>query len=540
MSRDVGRMGESLLRQWASQEGLILNSSDDHDATGWDFLLEWPTISSGGVVRAPLDRAPAPLQCLIQVKSTDQKLQRWSISLSNWERLVRSPLPTFFLILKFDGTNECKEAFLVHVDEEHIRATLKKLRELSQKKSDVKTNKSTRDLRWSQNDAIDPLSGQGLELAIRNRVNMSLEEYVSWKVTATKTVGYENADGEMKVQVRPPANWSGNPQDLIVDFALGLTSHLELETGELRDVRFGIPSREPHHIFTAGTRLELAKNPSAGRGEIIFRAPGIHREAHIVAETLLPNGVAKVIDDDRLRARFRAPFIDFVFGFTGHQKIDFQLRLPEDPAEEHPLSNLHPVSAFILLMDAAHTAQESLDIEMLFEGNRISAGSLVSGGVPAKPLVDWAALIEQAWVVARHFEIEQEIRVSVAKLARMRTQLLLLHSILSPDPTYLRVTFWLDEEPEKPHTNWCFPLAAECTLGGNVVQVAAAAIGVIHPTGGIDGPRREFRLETTDVRRHYQRLHRSEKSERQTWEELIQTIVDQYDSTMNVLVLGDD
>jgi hypothetical protein len=539
MSRDVGRMGENLLRQWASQQGLIFNSSDDQDATGWDFLLEWPTNSNRGLTRAPLDRAPAPLQCLIQVKSTDQELKRWSVKLSNWERLVRSPLPTFFLVLKFGGSNECKEAFLVNVGEENIRSTLKRLRELSRENPVTKTNKSTRSLTWSENDAFSPLSGQGLEAAIRDRVGMPLEEYVRWKGTAVERVGYENAANELKVQVRPPSNWSGNPQDLLVDFALGLTPHLELESGEITDVRFGIPSREPDQVFVAGTRLELVDRPSAGKGEILFRAPGIYREIRIVADTLLPHGVARVVDESRLRARFTAPFIDFVFGFAEHQTIDFQLHLP-DLKEEHSLTDLRPSAAFILLMEVAHTAQEQLEVEMFFEGRRISTGKLIRGGVPAQPLVEWAALIERAWITARHFEIEQETRVTVADLAKFRDQLLLLHSILSSDPAYIRVTFWLDHEPDKTHPSWCFPLAAECILGNKVVQVAAAAIGVIHPTGGIDGTRREFHFETTDVRRHYQHLYRSEKSERSTWEELIQMVVEKYDPTMNVLVLRDD
>jgi hypothetical protein len=74
--RDLGDLGESVLRQWTAQLGVKTNKSQDKDATGWDFILEWPFHYAQDIKNIPLDRLPTPLKCLVQVKATDKKITR--------------------------------------------------------------------------------------------------------------------------------------------------------------------------------------------------------------------------------------------------------------------------------------------------------------------------------------------------------------------------------------------------------------------------------------------------------------------------------
>src|ERR1051325_6434199 len=115
--RNVGKIGESALDGWVGDAGITANRVSQ-DETGWDFLLEFP-LSQRDLIesRLPLDKEPAPLQCFVQVKSTDDKPGKWDIKLSNWVRFVKNLVPAFFLILEFDGKSSCQRAFLVHVDE---------------------------------------------------------------------------------------------------------------------------------------------------------------------------------------------------------------------------------------------------------------------------------------------------------------------------------------------------------------------------------------------------------------------------------------
>lgn len=89
--RDVGDLGESTLRTWAIQAEITANKVEQ-DKTGWDFLLEFPLQSAlTANFTLPLDRAPFPLRCFVQVKSTDAQPGKWSVKLDNWVRLVNSP-----------------------------------------------------------------------------------------------------------------------------------------------------------------------------------------------------------------------------------------------------------------------------------------------------------------------------------------------------------------------------------------------------------------------------------------------------------------
>src|SRR4051812_2498815 len=117
MARDVGRLGEAQFRMWAEQAGLIVNDSNNHDASGWDFFLEWPRSDRHDeeAVSIPYDLRPAPLQALVQVKSSDSSARRVKVSLSNWLRFAQTGVPCFFVILEFDGTDACQRAFIVHV-----------------------------------------------------------------------------------------------------------------------------------------------------------------------------------------------------------------------------------------------------------------------------------------------------------------------------------------------------------------------------------------------------------------------------------------
>ena len=126
--RNLGEMGERTLGLWASQVGISANKSDP-DKTGWDFFLELPLeLDASETVTVPLDKVARSIQCLVQVKSTDRQPKQRQVKLSNWQKMVMSPLPAFFLVLEFDGKDRCQRAYLVHVGAEHIRRVLKRLR----------------------------------------------------------------------------------------------------------------------------------------------------------------------------------------------------------------------------------------------------------------------------------------------------------------------------------------------------------------------------------------------------------------------------
>src|SRR4051812_46018123 len=120
--RHLGRLGETTLEQWCAQVGISANRAHE-DRTGWDFLLEFPRVHAAASM--PLDKAHEPWQCLVQVKATDGARKSRAVKLSNWLRLTKTPLPSFFLILEFDGGNSCTAAYLVHLDKAWVEVVLR-------------------------------------------------------------------------------------------------------------------------------------------------------------------------------------------------------------------------------------------------------------------------------------------------------------------------------------------------------------------------------------------------------------------------------
>ncbi|NJL69034.1 MAG: hypothetical protein HC894_24655 [Microcoleus sp. SM1_3_4] len=85
--RDIGRMGENIFQFWCNSVGLTANGSKV-DKRGWDCFVEFPNNSSGVI---PRDLVPKPIECKVQVKSTDLKKKGEDIKLSNLESLVENP-----------------------------------------------------------------------------------------------------------------------------------------------------------------------------------------------------------------------------------------------------------------------------------------------------------------------------------------------------------------------------------------------------------------------------------------------------------------
>lgn len=82
--RDIGRMGERFFGIWCDSVNLTANSSNV-DKTGWDFIVEFPSKSDKML---PIDMIPTPIECKVQVKSTDHRKGGVPITISNLKRFV--------------------------------------------------------------------------------------------------------------------------------------------------------------------------------------------------------------------------------------------------------------------------------------------------------------------------------------------------------------------------------------------------------------------------------------------------------------------
>jgi hypothetical protein len=536
MPRDLGRMGESALRGWGAQAGLVVNGSNDHDAAGWDFLLEWPIEDHGYPAASfPLDRRPAPLQCLVQIKSTASKRRHRSVKLSNWWRFVQNPIPTFFLVLEFDNSNECQRGFLVHVGELYIERVLKRLRELTVQNRDVELHNHTIDFTWDEDDEISPLNGLGLTSAVRRHTRGRLEEYVARKQGFLAKVGYKEVGQRLRVKPRIPDGWQGTPDELLVDFALGLVPHLQIETGEIIDLRFGIPAVLSDPLPSA--ELHIRDRAPAGRGSIRLHVPETGQELLLEAEVYLPHGVE--VSDDYVKALYSIPFVDITFGLTNPNKLDWKVKPPSIRSAER-LADLQPAANLILLLhEATSTGPADVKLHVTFESHPFRSGRLAVASPPPRPLVEWAGRAKNAWMIARFYEIEREVTISAAELVRYRRQLHLLASVLRSAPAYFQVDVPLEEAEVNFNMPWCLPLAATVRLGQFQVQASFMVMGHAEPTGEIMNGTPMYLFQSSEVRRLQEKLYRDPAVPEASDGELVERISDQYQDEMQVLLIRD-
>jgi hypothetical protein len=209
------------------------------DKAGWDYILESsPTYRIAADADRPLDLAATALQCLVQVKATDRHNVSIPVKLSNWDRLVKGPLPAFFLILEYDGELEPQRAYAVHVDEVWIRAVLERERKLGPG-SAQQLHKKTLSLTYSEADRLPTLTGTALWDAI-TRVVGDPAEYHRTKAQWKQTVGYEGNPKRITGELILDLDKGQAPEEALVDFALGIRPRASVRDLMEIDMRFGI------------------------------------------------------------------------------------------------------------------------------------------------------------------------------------------------------------------------------------------------------------------------------------------------------------
>lgn len=264
--RDVGKMGQTFAMHLAEEVGIVVNEATN-DKRGWDLLYELPRPHVHAITKIPLDRRPGRLSVRVQVKAGDNiKAPKTGqaigairdIKLSNWEELVKSPLPAFYLIFDYCDSNRPQHAFLIHVGRELIEKTLKRLRQESIKDPNAKLNEKYMQITWTEAERISPIDGVSLIAAIENHVGFEPEKYVREKLKLLAEIGYESGE-KYDVRIEFPTSEEGGVTAAdLADFAVGVRSHLDIRTVTISDNRFHIPTEE--EILGIG-RISLHEPP---------------------------------------------------------------------------------------------------------------------------------------------------------------------------------------------------------------------------------------------------------------------------------------
>lgn len=244
--RDLGAMGEDTFSFLCNSVGLIANGSKI-DKTGWDFIVEFPENINN---ETPADMEPAPLECRIQLKSTDRQDRKVQISLKNMNRLVKAPMPSFLCLIEFHKKNDPQAIYLTHIGKILIERTLKRLRDLSGKNIS-NFNKRKLTVKFTEEDKVKNVSGKALKTAIEKHIPEGLSSYIQEKEKIIKEVGFQSGWAQINFDVIDE-----NPVEKMVDLTLGLVNDVKVSNFIGRHSRFNILSQKPFVEHKSG-RIEL-------------------------------------------------------------------------------------------------------------------------------------------------------------------------------------------------------------------------------------------------------------------------------------------
>lgn len=463
--RDLGDLGETVFRGLCNAVGLTIHKAEK-DRTGWDFLLEFPWDQESDL---PRDMLPAPIECKVQIKSTDKKKKREQITVSNLSRLVKTQLPAFFCFIEFDGKDEPQAVYLVHVDEKIIGKTLKRIRELEAKGEEEKLNKHKIDIRYTDENRLPDIAGKTLKNAIRSYVSDRWERYTENKNRLLNTLGFEEGKGQFTV------TFSGsNPIEDIVDLSLGIREEICIDKSDGYYNRFGILSSSKL-LSSEEARLSIKTKPTP----VVLKfkehqfSPGVLLNAELYTSPF-----NQFLTEQYLKLRIKSKLFEFIVEpFNGKVKYSFDFR------DEHRIS-LDDLKNHLRVVTLLKEASQPLILEMSDKAKKVLP-------MPFKininhDLDDWSGVYktaEMASSICQRFSVlENDVLVSIGELIQASQSIESFYQILYADPKAVYIDFSADFLEYQEDEKLACTSSMMAVIGNHTVACFWAIVGSLYLT----------------------------------------------------------
>ena len=224
MSHRSGRSAQDEFKLLCSQAEVTCNKSSEDDH-GWDFIIELTPQRESGL---PADKLPGPKQVLVQVKSTQGKLPKTKMKVSNALKLAKSELPCFVVLFHHAPGSE-ERIYIRHFWDRLIEHALLRGRKASA--ANKEPHKVWMEIGFSDKDE----HSADLIRWIIATVNEHSVEYPEKKRSLCDTLGYGEKNYRVEVTFGPL-----DGVEELVDHQLGFTDYLPVSNIKFVDSRFGI------------------------------------------------------------------------------------------------------------------------------------------------------------------------------------------------------------------------------------------------------------------------------------------------------------
>lgn len=456
--RDVGSMGESTFSLWCAEAGLVSNPSSI-DKTGWDYFVEFPFVPRAG---AFADMQPCPIECKVQVKSTDRSDRKVSVSLANMWRLVKAQMPSFFVFFQFDGLASAQAAYVLHVDNILIEKVLRRIRSAEQQGEVDRIHKKTITIAFGDEHRLPRMDGLALKKVVESCVPEGMEVYVKKKREYVNSVGFENGVAQITFKTIGEENLKQ-----LIDVSLGIADSVQVENFEFLHSRFGIKMKDPI-LQDASLSLEMLDIKPNASGFIRFKedeiSPSISFKCSIYISPL-----SALLPKELVKFRVHGDFFDFqLMPFAGKAEYSFSV----DGAG----LSLHELHKAVKLFHWLATSLNSIYAELDFEGFPKLKFKTGKADVDYSWREDLVA-VENAIFIANKFGLESEFKISLNDIRVYSESLYQFHLMLNPKLPSLRAEFDLEGVELSLAKKMCCLVFLSCRFWGAVLGVVVAMIG---------------------------------------------------------------
>ncbi len=310
-------------------------------------------------------------------------------------------------------------------------------------------------------------NGTCLKQAIEAHVPKGTEKYHQWKSQLLKTLGYEGRHGYMTVQI------SGrDPITDLIDLSLGLRKNLQVKNISIHDTRFGI-DRVLHQSSEGG---HISVGPAILKGSVHFRekksSPGIEFSANVHNPS-----VNRVVSREQVRFRLETQFFEILIE-PFNDTVQFKV-LPEINQTRASLSALKDFLRLLCMLAAQGNEGVWMEVRVddrpfLPEGRILPADMQV----PKEEL----ETVQQALEVARIYEIDRKVSVSLDDLIVSRRRIKAFYHMVEDPREELTATFFVDNCPQIMDTSGVI-LREYLTLGDYLVYCVFGITGRLEGIG---------------------------------------------------------
>lgn len=456
--RDLGKMGEDTVSLWCSSVGLVANSSQI-DKNGWDFFVEFPQKNNTDL---PVDLLPPPIECKIQVKSTDNKSKKNQVTVSNLNKLVKAQLPCFFCFIEFDGKDTAQSAYLVHVGKQIIKKTLKRIRKLDIEGKGNELNKHSVTIKYSKKNQLTELGGGSLKKEILRHISNGQQKYNEQKNNLLHTLGFEEGHGQFTVTIK-----GEDPINSIVDLTLGIQTKTKVDSFTGHHKRFGILSKAPF-IDVKNGLLSISKVKPFSMATVAIKesefSPAISFEVEFYSTPL-----NQFVSKKYFKFRLKNNFFEMVFApFANIGTYNFSI----DRWKKYSLRELRDILKCLVLFRNSETLILTISPE-----NHPSISGKFSVN---EEIEDWSEVLdlsEKCLLICKEFELKETTKISVNEMLSFSESINTYHMAQTCEPSSVFVEFEADIESDDQEMTVACMFVLSTVVGENSMGRLVAFIG---------------------------------------------------------------